>query len=65
MGRFVTVSGVSGVGLVILGIAVPLILPEQLPEDIRRVFAAEGTAPVLAAIGRGDKHLLVAIEKAP
>lgn len=34
-------------------------------EDVRRVFAAEGTAPVLAAIGRGDKHLLVAIERAP
>jgi hypothetical protein len=29
------------------------------------VFAAEGTAPVLAAIGRGDRHLLVAIERAP
>jgi serine protease Do len=34
-------------------------------EDVRRVFAAEGTAPVLAAIGRGDRHLLVAIERAP
>jgi S1-C subfamily serine protease len=34
-------------------------------EEVRSVFAAEGTAPVLAAIGRGDTHLLVAIERAP
>jgi S1-C subfamily serine protease len=34
-------------------------------EDIRSLFAAAGTAPVLAAIGRGDTHLLVAIERAP
>jgi S1-C subfamily serine protease len=33
-------------------------------EDIRRTFAAEGTTPVLAAIDRGDRHLLVAIERA-
>jgi S1-C subfamily serine protease len=34
-------------------------------EDIRRAFAAEGSAPVLAAVGRGEQHLLVAIERAP
>jgi S1-C subfamily serine protease len=34
-------------------------------EDIRRVFTAEGTAPVLAAVDRGDEHLLVAIERTP
>jgi len=34
-------------------------------EDIRRAFAAEGSGPVLAAVGRGDQHLLVAIERTP
>jgi S1-C subfamily serine protease len=34
-------------------------------EDIRRVFAAQGSTPVLAAVGRGDQHLLVAIERTP
>jgi serine protease Do len=34
-------------------------------EDVRRVFGAEGTTPVLAVIGRGDRHLLVAIERLP
>jgi len=34
-------------------------------EDIRRVFAAEGSTPVLAAVGRGDQHLLIAIERTP
>jgi S1-C subfamily serine protease len=34
-------------------------------EDIRRAFAGDGNGPLLAAIDRGDRHLLIAIERAP
>jgi serine protease Do len=40
-------------------------VPAPTPDDVRRVFKAAAGRPVLAAVTRGDDHLLVALEKAP
>lgn len=49
MARFATVAGVSGIGLAVLGVSVPLVVPDQIPDAIRWGLVGFGLTLVLTA----------------
>ena len=59
MSRFVSASGLSGVGFLVLGVAVPLALPKQVPDVVQYALLAIGMLLVMLAWALGTRSARV------